>query len=71
MKSSELRGLPLDELNEKLDGTIKGLYHMRVSATMKELKKSSDIKATRRDIARMKHVIADKQLEAQTAPATK
>ncbi len=69
MKSKELTGLPMDELQEKLDTAYKSIYTMRVQSTLKELKTTSDIRATRRDIARLKQVISAKQRE--TASATK
>lgn len=67
MKSSELKALGLDELQEKLDEKIKSLYQLRLRATTKELEKPSDIKASRRDIARIKQAIGDKQREARAA----
>jgi large subunit ribosomal protein L29 len=67
VKSSELKALTVDELQEKLEQTIKSLYQLRLRATTKELEKPSDITASRRDIARIKQAIGDKQREAQAA----
>ncbi|MGI8906024.1 MAG: 50S ribosomal protein L29 [Candidatus Sumerlaeaceae bacterium] len=64
MKNSELKALALDELQEKLDKQIKDLYQMRLRATTKELERPTDIRAGRRDIARIKQAIGDKQREA-------
>ncbi len=71
MKSNELKGLSLDELQEKLDETMKSLYQLRIRGVAKELEQTSQIRATRRDIARIKHIMGDKQREAAPAAAAK
>jgi large subunit ribosomal protein L29 len=64
VKSSELKALGLDELQEKLDKQVKSLYQLRLRATTKELERPTDIRTGRRDIARIKQAIGDKQREA-------
>lgn len=61
MKSKELRGMALEDLQEKLAESVKGLYELRVRNTTKELENPSKISQTRRDIARIKQAIAEKQ----------
>jgi ribosomal protein L29 len=61
VRSSELRNLSLIELQERLDQTVRNLYLLRVRATTKELENHSQIRAERRNIARIKQVIAGKQ----------
>lgn len=71
MKSKELRALPLEDLEGKLEETIKNLYQLRVKSTLKELDNTAQIRAERRNIARLKQVIAEKRKGAgqQTAAA--
>ena len=69
MKSNELKALAVDELQEKLESNIKSLYQLRLRATTKELERSSDIRSTRREIARIKQAIGDKQREAAQSAA--
>lgn len=61
MKSNELRALSVEELAEKLADAQKRGYELRVSNTTKELKNTSEIRSNRRDLARIKQVIAEKQ----------
>lgn len=68
MKSSELRGLPLPELQERLEQASKSLYQHRVGATTKELENTALIKQTKRDIARIKQAIAEKQKSEAAQP---
>lgn len=65
MKSNELRGLTLLELQERLEMTTKSLYQMRVKATTKELENTSSIRDERRTIARIKQLIAEKLKAAE------
>ena len=66
MKSKDLRALPIEELTEKEAAAKKRGYELRVSNTTKELKNTAEIRSNRRDIARIKQAIAEKQ-----NPATK
>jgi large subunit ribosomal protein L29 len=61
LKSSELKGLTLPELQERLEQAGRSLYQHRVGATTKELENTSLIRQTKRDIARIKQMIAEKQ----------
>jgi large subunit ribosomal protein L29 len=61
MKSSELRAMSLQELEERLDEMLKKHYEHRVQATIKELQNMSSLRTERRDIARIKQAIAEKQ----------
>jgi large subunit ribosomal protein L29 len=69
VKTSELKALGIDELQEKLDQQVKSLYQLRLRATTKELERPSDIRATRRDIARIKQAMGDKQRDAGKSAA--
>lgn len=67
MKSNDLRALALDELQEKLDEQVKNLYQLRLRATTKELERPTDIRASRRDVARIKQAIGEKQRDAASS----
>ena len=67
MKSKDLRALGLDELREKLEGAVKELYHMRVRTTTKELENTSLIPKQKRDTARLRQIIGEREREAAAA----
>ncbi|MDD4279107.1 50S ribosomal protein L29 [Candidatus Sumerlaeota bacterium] len=67
MKSKDLRALPIEELTEKEAAAKKRGYELRVSNTTKELKNTAEIRSNRRDIARIKQAIAEKQNQATKA----
>lgn len=64
MKSRELNNLSLQELEEKLEQSRRGLYELRVRATTKELENIASIRMERRNIARIKQAIAAKAANA-------
>jgi len=63
MKASEVRTLSPDELEEKLSGLKKDLFFLRMQHATNQLDNPIRIAQTRRDIARVKTVIRQKQLE--------
>lgn len=69
MKSSELRALSHVELEEKLETTTRKLYELRVRATTKELENVSEITKERRNLARIKQVLAQKKREEPASEA--
>ncbi|MCX7018177.1 MAG: 50S ribosomal protein L29 [bacterium] len=71
MKSNEMRALPLQELEERLEEYVRKLYELRVKATLKELESFSVIGKQRRDIARLKQVIAEKRKALAASAAAK
>jgi large subunit ribosomal protein L29 len=71
VRSSDLRNLSLVELEERLAQTTRSLYELRVRATTKELENTAQIPAERRDVARIKQAIAEKQRESGAGPTTK
>lgn len=64
MKISELKALTVQELEERLEQTSRNLYQLRVRATFKELENTAEIRAERRNVARIKQMLADKQRQA-------
>ena len=63
MKASEARTLSPDELDERLDGLKKDLFFLRMQHATNQLDNPLRIAQVRKDIARVKTVIRQKQLE--------
>ena len=63
MKASEVRGLTAEELNAKLLDLKKDLFFLRMQHATNHLDNPIKISNVRRDIARVKTVLREKQLE--------
>jgi len=63
MKASEVVALSPDELEEKLTGLKKDLFFLRMQHATNQLDNPIRIAQVRKDIARVKTVIRQKQLE--------
>jgi len=63
MKASEVVSLSPDELEEKLTGLKKDLFFLRMQHATNQLDNPIRIAQVRKDIARVKTVIRQKQLE--------
>ena len=63
MKVNEIRGLSAAELETKLADLKKDLFMLRMQHATNHLDNPVKISAVRRDIARVKTVIREKQLE--------
>jgi len=61
MKASELRKLTNEELKEKLVELKKKLMQLRFKNTIGGLEKPSEIKATKRDIARILTILKERE----------
>ena len=64
MKASEVVMLSSDELEEKLTGLKKDLFFLRMQHATNQLDNPIRISQIRKDIARVKTVIRQKQLES-------
>ena len=64
MKASEVVVLSPDELEEKLTGLKKDLFFLRMQHATNQLDNPIKIAQVRKDIARVKTVIRQKQLES-------
>ncbi|WP_457640670.1 50S ribosomal protein L29 [Persephonella sp.] len=62
MKASELRKLTDDELKEKLAELKKKLMNLRFQNAVGGLEKPSEIKATKKDIARILTILREREL---------
>ena len=63
MKANEIRSLSTAELENKLSELTKDLFTLRMQHATNHLDNPVKISAVRRDIARVKTVIREKQLE--------
>ena len=63
MKAAEARALSPDELQERLTGLKKDLFFLRMQHATNQLDNPIRIAQVRKDIARVKTVIRQQQLE--------
>ena len=61
MKASEIRSMSVEELDKKLVELKKDLFMLRMQHATNHLDNPTKIAATRRDIARVKTVLREKQ----------
>ena len=62
MKINEVRELETKDLAEKLENAVEKLNQLKMNHTISPLENPSQIKAVRRDIARMKTVLRQREL---------
>lgn len=62
MKVQELRKLTTEDLNKKLEEFKKELFNLKFSASTGNLEKPHRIKELRHDVARIKTVIKEREL---------
>jgi len=70
MKATELRELSLDELKKRLSDEEENLGNLRFQLATSQLESPIRVRTVRRDIARLKTLINEKQRAAAAAPAT-
>ena len=63
MKANEIRSMSVEELQTKLADLKKDLFMLRMQHATNHLDNPVKISAVRRDIARVKTVLREKQLE--------
>ena len=61
MKASELKDLSADELRDKARELEESLFRMRLQKSMGQLEAPLKMRTTRRDLARVKTVLRQKQ----------
>ena len=61
MKANEIRNLSVEELDKKLADLKKDLFMLRMQHATNHLDNPTKISAVRRDIARVKTVLREKQ----------
>ena len=62
MKMTEIKGLETKELAEKLETAVANYNQMKLNHAVTPLENPSQIKAARRDIARMKTELRQREL---------
>ena len=60
MKPSELRAKDTAQLNQELNDLLKAQFSLRMQVATQQLTNNSQLKKTRRDIARVRTIIAQK-----------
>ena len=60
MKASELRAKDMAQLNQELNDLLKAQFSLRMQIATQQLTNNSQLKKTRRDIARVRTIIAQK-----------
>jgi large subunit ribosomal protein L29 len=60
MKPSELRAKDMVQLNQELNDLLKAQFSLRMQVATQQLSNNSQLKKTRRDIARVRTIIAQK-----------
>ena len=61
MKASEVRAMSVAQLNEKLDTLKKDLFFLRMQHATNQLDNPQKLDETKRDIARVKTMIREKE----------
>ena len=64
MKASEVRAMPVDELNEKLVDLKEELFNLRFQLAANQLENTARIKAVKKDIARVKNALRAAELQS-------
>ncbi|HIE58409.1 MAG TPA: 50S ribosomal protein L29 [Persephonella sp.] len=67
MKAKELRKLSNEELREKLKELKQKLMKLRFQNEIGGLEKPSEIKSTKKDIARILTILRERELQAQNS----
>jgi len=60
MKASELKAKSTDELQQELASLLKARFSLRMQKATQQLSNTSQLKNVRRDIARVRTVMAEK-----------
>ena len=66
MKASEIKDLSMEEMLRKLDDLKEELFNLRFQHTTGQLENSQKMKQTKRDIARVKTIIKQSELNNET-----
>jgi large subunit ribosomal protein L29 len=67
MKASELRGKDVAALEKEVSDLLKAHFGLRMQKATQQLTNNSQLGNTRRDIARAKTILAEKQRAARAA----
>ena len=67
MKASDLRGKSPDELHQELASLLRAQFGLRMQKATQQLSNTSQLKKVRRDIARVRTVLAEKSSTKERA----
>lgn len=67
MKITELRELTNEELHQKLDDMLEELFNLRFQKAMNRLENAMRIREVRRDVARIKTLMTERERSAAKA----
>jgi large subunit ribosomal protein L29 len=65
MKPGELRSMSTEQLTLTLKDTIKNLFHLRVQSATDRLETPSELRKARREVARIKTILRERELAMQ------
>lgn len=71
MKIFEIREIPIAELAKRIKDEEENLVHLKFQKATSQLESPIRIRTLRRDIARMKTVLREREVQKQPAPAEK
>ncbi len=71
MKTEEYRGMSDEQLGLSLKEEVKNLFHLRVQSATERLETPSEIKKAKKQIARIKTILRERELAADKQAATK
>ncbi|MCI7803944.1 MAG: 50S ribosomal protein L29 [Oscillospiraceae bacterium] len=64
MKASEIKGMSVEEMNEKLTGLKEELFALRFQLAVNQLDNTARLKAVKKDIARIKTVMRETEIQS-------
>ncbi len=64
MKASELRNKSVEDLEKELLSLARANFELKMQLAAKQLSKTSEIRKTKKDIARVKTILAEKEVQA-------
>lgn len=67
MKASEFRTLTVAELNNKLDDAYQEMFNLRFQKSTGKLTNTARVRVVRRDIARIRTILRERELVAGAA----
>ncbi len=70
MKPAEFRAMSDEQLELTLKETVKNLFHLRFQSATERLETPSEIRKARKDVARIKTIQRQRQLEAAQQAGT-
>ena len=64
MKASEIKGMSVEEMNEKLTGLKEELFALRFQLAVNQLDNTARLKAVKKDLARIKTVLRESEIKS-------